>query len=56
MQKLAEERGIGPYAGEYEFFMEEQFNMIRGWSTTGKIFDVGIQIAPGVIEQFKGVK
>jgi N-methylhydantoinase A len=56
MQKLAEERGIGKYAGEYEFFMEEQFNMIRGWSTTGKLFDVGIQIAPGVIEQFKGVK
>ncbi len=53
--ELAEERGIGSYAQQSEFFLEEQFNVIRGWSTVGKLFDVGIQIAPGVIDEFKGV-
>lgn len=54
--KLAKERGIGPYADRYEYFLEEQFNMIRGWSTLGKLFTVGIQIAPGVVDDFKGVQ
>jgi N-methylhydantoinase A len=54
--KMAEKRGIGQYADRYEFFLEEQFNMIRGWSTTGKLFDVGVQIAPGVVDDFKGVQ
>jgi N-methylhydantoinase A len=56
LQQIAEKRGIGRYADRYEYFLEEQFNMIRGWSTTGKLFDVGIQIAPGVIDQYKGVQ
>ena len=30
--------------------------MIRGWSTAGKLFDVGVQIASGVIDEFKGVQ
>ena len=55
LQEIARQRGIGRYADRYEFFLEEQFNMVRGWSTTGKLFDVGIQIAPGVIDEFKGV-
>jgi len=38
------------------FFMEEQFNMIGGWDRTGKLFDVGIQVTPGFIAEFKGVK
>ncbi|NMA55465.1 MAG: hydantoinase/oxoprolinase family protein [Firmicutes bacterium] len=56
LRKIAQQRGIGHYANQYEFFREEQFNMIRGWSTTGKLYDVGIQIAPGVIDGFKGVQ
>lgn len=56
LQKIAEKRGIGQYADRYEFFLEEQFNMIRGWSTVGRLFDVGIQIAAGVIDEFKGVQ
>ncbi|MGI6308423.1 MAG: hydantoinase/oxoprolinase family protein [Dethiobacteria bacterium] len=56
LQKIAEKRGIGQYADRYEFFLEEQFNMIRGWSTAGKLFDVGVQIASGVIDEFKGVQ
>lgn len=55
LKQIAEKRGLGQYADRYEYFLEEQFNMVRGWSTTGKIFDVGVQIAPGVIDEFKGV-
>ena len=56
LQEIAEKRGIGRYADRYEFFLEEQFNMVRGWSTAGKLFDVGIQIAAGVIDEYKGVQ
>ncbi len=56
LQQIAEKRGIGRYADRYEFFLEEQFNMIRGWLTAGKLFDVGVQIAPGIIDDFKGVE
>ncbi|NLU50001.1 MAG: hydantoinase/oxoprolinase family protein [Syntrophomonadaceae bacterium] len=54
--RMAHERGMGKYADQCEYFLEEQFNVIRSWSTVGRLFDVGIQIAPGVIEEFKGVK
>lgn len=53
---LAEKRGMAEYFVEREFLMEEQFNVVRGWSTTGRIFDVGITISPGVVEGFQGVK
>ena len=56
LQKIAEKRGIGRYADCYEFFLEEQFNMIRGWLTAGKLFDVGVQIPSGIIDDFKGVE
>lgn len=56
LQRIAEKRGIGQYADRDEFFLEEQFNMVRGWSTVGKLFDVGVQIASGVIDEFKGVR
>ncbi|MGI6575570.1 MAG: hydantoinase/oxoprolinase family protein [bacterium] len=56
LQKIAAQRGIGQYSDLYTFFLEEQFNIIRGWSTLGKLYDVGIQIAPGVIDDFKGVQ
>ena len=56
LQRIAGLRGIGQYADRYEFFREEQFNIIRGWTTCGKLFDIGIQIAPGVIDEFKGVQ
>ncbi len=56
LQEIAAKRGLGQYADRYEYFLEEQFNMVSGWSTTGKLFDVGIQIAPGVIDEFEGVQ
>jgi len=55
LRQLAAQRGIGQYADRSEVFLAEQFNMVRGWSTTGKLFDVGIKIAPGVIDDYKGV-
>ena len=51
----AQEKGMADYFAEREFFLEEQFNVVRGWSTSGRIFDVGITISPGVIKGFQGV-
>ncbi|MGE5404466.1 MAG: hydantoinase/oxoprolinase family protein [Candidatus Saccharibacteria bacterium] len=56
LASLARERQMEDYLNETELLWEEQFNTIRGWSTSGKIFDVGIGIAPGVILGFQGVK
>ncbi len=53
---LAQAKGMAEYFAEREFVMEEQFNVVRGWSTSGRIFDVGITISPGVIKGFQGVK
>lgn len=52
---IGSERGMGEYTSEYQFFMEEQFNTIRGYSGSGKLFDVGVQVLPGFINEFKGV-
>lgn len=48
-------RGLGDYGDEATFYMEEQFNVIRGWDRAGRIFDVGVQIKPGFIKEFTGV-
>lgn len=56
LEKIGSGRGMAAYVKESSFFMEEQFNMIRGWDGTGKLFDVGIQVAPGFVGEFKGVK
>ena len=55
LARLAEEKGAGAYAREARIDHSEQFNMIRGWSRVGRIFQVRAQIAPGLIEEFKGV-
>lgn len=55
LQEMALQRGMENYADEAQFFREEQFNVIRGWDRLGKMFDVGIQITPGFINEFKGV-
>jgi len=49
-------RGMAEYFEEREFLREEQFNMVRGWSTTGRIFDIDIGIAPGLVKGFQGVR
>ena len=41
--------GIGEYAGEAEVTYSEVFNMIRGWSTVGKLMDVRMEIPAGLL-------
>ncbi len=55
LTELAKVRGMDEYSRDAEFYLEEQFNVIRGWDTVGKIFDIGIQIAPGFIKEYQGV-
>jgi hypothetical protein len=55
MLEIAKERGMEKYAEQAEYYLEEQFNVIRGWDTVGKIYDIGIQISPGFIEAYQGV-
>lgn len=55
LQELAAERGIGEYADDFRFYQEEQFNVIRGWDRVGKIFEIRLQVAPGFINEYKGV-
>lgn len=55
LHDIAIERGLGDYADEAQFTREEQFNVLSGWDRMGKLFDVGMQIAPGLINEFKGV-
>lgn len=55
LQKLGAEMNVDHDMQEAEFFMEEQFNMIRGYGRVGKLFEVGIQIAPGFIKEYQGV-
>lgn len=55
LARLAGVKGAGSYTREARIDLAEQFNMIRGWSRVGKIFQVRVQIAPGLIDEFKGV-
>ncbi|HEX3012565.1 MAG TPA: hydantoinase/oxoprolinase family protein, partial [Syntrophomonadaceae bacterium] len=56
LNRLAEEKGMKNYASEARFDREEQFNVIRGWDRAGKVYEISVQIAPGFINGFKGVK
>ncbi|HAR94559.1 MAG TPA: hydantoinase [Deltaproteobacteria bacterium] len=55
LKEIGLERGLGEYSSEAQFYLEEQFNVIRGPKLVGKIFDVGIQIAPGLVHGYEGV-
>jgi N-methylhydantoinase A len=41
--------GIGEYAAEAEVTYSEVFNMIRGWSTVGRLMDVRMEIPAGLL-------
>lgn len=56
LETVCRERGMEEYAAESSFYMEEQFNVIRGWTRSGKLFDVGLQVSPGFIKEYKGVE
>jgi len=55
LKEMGSTRGLSAYADEAEVYLEEQFNVIRGWDTAGKLFDVGIEIKPGFVHGYKGV-
>ena len=55
LARLAAARGMGAYMHDVRVHLAEQFNMIRGYSRVGKIFQVEAQISPGLIDEFKGV-
>jgi N-methylhydantoinase A len=55
LNEIGQERGFSDYTDDARFYLEEQFNVIRGPKLVGKLFDVGIQIAPGFIHGYEGV-
>ncbi|MGA9100336.1 MAG: hydantoinase/oxoprolinase family protein [Methanotrichaceae archaeon] len=56
-RKLLAERafrlGIGEYAKEAEVTYSEIFNMVRGWSTVGRLLDVRMEIPAGILEGWR---
>ncbi|MGE5465443.1 MAG: hydantoinase/oxoprolinase family protein, partial [Syntrophothermus sp.] len=53
LRKRAEKFGISEYAGEAEVVSSEVFNVVSGWYTVGRLFDVDMQIPAGVIPEWK---
>jgi len=56
LKEVCADRGLSDYADDAQIYSEEQFNVIRGWEQEGKLFDIGIQISPGFIHEYKGVE
>ena len=54
IMERAERMGIGEYASEAQVTHSEVFNMVRGWSTSGRILDVRMQIPAGLIPEWTG--
>lgn len=50
----AERLGIGEYAGDAEVTYSEVFNMIRGWTTVGRLMDVRMEIPAGLLPSWRG--
>lgn len=55
LTEIGQERGFSGYTDDARFYIEEQFNVIRGPKLVGKLFDVGIQIMPGFVHGYEGV-
>ncbi|NPV26033.1 MAG: hydantoinase/oxoprolinase family protein [Firmicutes bacterium] len=53
LRERAAALGITEYADEMEIIHSEVFNMVRGWHTVGRLFDVTVQIAPGLIANWQ---
>ncbi len=49
LAERAKRLGIGEYACEAEVTYSEVFNMIRGWSTVGRLMDVRMEIPAGLL-------
>lgn len=54
LRERAERLGIQDYADEAEVVDSEVFNMVRGWSTVGKLIDVRMEIPAGIIASWRG--
>lgn len=54
VQERAETLGIAEYASEAEVTHSEMFNMVRGWSTTGRLLDVRMEIPAGILSSWGG--
>ena len=53
LSERAARLGIGEYAGEAEVTYSEVFNMIRGWSTVGRLFDLRLEILAGLLPAWR---
>ncbi|WP_292389430.1 hydantoinase/oxoprolinase family protein [Methanosarcina sp. UBA5] len=53
MRARARDFGIAEYAGEAEIVDSEVFNVVNGWYTSGRLFDVNMQIPAGLIPEWK---
>lgn len=53
LRERAEKFGISEYAGEAEVVSSEVFNVVSGWYTSGRLFDVSMQIPAGLIPEWK---
>jgi hypothetical protein len=49
IKQAGERLGIAQLA-EPELVYSEMFNMVRGWRTTGRLYDVCVQFPPGIQE------
>lgn len=49
LRERADRLGVGAYAEEAEVTYSEVFNMVRGWSTVGRLLDVRMEIPAGIL-------
>jgi N-methylhydantoinase A len=53
ISERAERLGVGVYAKEAEVTYSEIFNMVRGWSTVGRLLDVRMEIPAGILAEWR---
>jgi len=53
LRERAKNFGIVDYANEAEIVSSEVFNVVSGWYTVGRLFDVDMQIPAGLISEWK---
>ncbi|AKB77888.1 N-methylhydantoinase (ATP-hydrolyzing) [Methanosarcina horonobensis HB-1 = JCM 15518] len=52
LRDRAKRFGISEYADEAEIVSSEVFNIVEGWFTAGRLFDVSMQISAGLIPEW----
>lgn len=53
LRERAKRLGISEYADEAEIVSSEVFNVVEGWFTVGRLFDVSMQIPAGLIPEWE---